>query len=65
MFGLGKVEERKQEERIKTTNCFDCGVKLLMTEAKTNPNPDGDKRFFCEEHFKSRFGKKKKLIRRV
>jgi len=60
-----KMTDRKQEHRIKSTNCFDCGVKLLVTEARTNPDTDGDKRFFCHEHWKLRFGKKKKLIKRV
>lgn len=59
-----EVEKRNPEARIKTTNCFDCGVKLQMNEMKCNPDNDGDKRFFCEVHYKKRFGKKKKLIKR-
>ena len=64
MFENTPVTKRDEAQRIKSTNCFDCSVKLNMSEAKLNPSDEGDKRFFCALHFKKRFGKKKKLIKR-
>lgn len=64
MFDNKQVEKRNEKDRVKVTNCYDCGNKLKLSEAKVDPNNDSDKRFFCLQHWKKRFGKKKKLIKR-
>lgn len=45
------------------TNCFICGVELNDTTAKKSP-VEGDTRYYCDAHWKKRFGTKKKLVKR-
>jgi len=59
-----EVQKRNDVDRKHNTNCYDCEIILNIRKAKLNPNDEGDKRFFCRTHWKKRFGKKKKLIKR-
>lgn len=58
------VQKKEGTDRKHNTNCYDCEVVLTMEQIKIDPNKDGDKRYFCLKHWKKRFGKKKKLIKR-
>ena len=64
MIEITEIEKRKGEDKKHTTNCYDCEIMLSVEDAKKNPGDEGDKRIFCVEHYKKRFGKKKKLIKR-
>lgn len=63
MFQDKIVEKRKNEDKIFKTNCYDCEIMLTKEQMKVGLG-NGDKRFFCKTHWKKRFGKKKKLIKR-
>lgn len=58
------VEKRKVEDRIIKTNCYDCGCELALEESKRNPDSESDVRIYCMKHWKKRFGKKKRLLKR-
>jgi len=64
MFNEKFINKKNPEDKIMKTNCYVCGCELKLEEAKTNPDNEGDKRLFCPTHWKKRFGKKKRLIKR-
>lgn len=63
MLGM-QISKSDRKEKVFKTNCYTCGVELLLNEAKKNPDNKQDTRFFCLPDWKKRFGKKKKLIKR-
>ena len=58
------IEKRALEDKTLRTNCYDCGCNLTLDEAKRNPDTGSDSRIFCPVHWKKRYGKKKRLLKR-
>lgn len=64
MFNEQYIEKRKAEDKIIKTNCYICGLELKLNEAKRNPENESDTRIYCIPHWKKRYGKKKRLLKR-
>lgn len=58
------IDKKKPEDRNIKTNCYVCGLALELSEAKRNPENDSDTRIYCKAHWKKRYGKKKRLLKR-
>jgi hypothetical protein len=64
MFTDSPMKKRDAQDKVLKTNCYVCGDELTLDEAKKNPENEGDTRIYCIKHWKKRYGKKKRLLKR-